>query len=220
MDDLSQVSKSSNSSSAATAGGTGNADLPLDSASAGGSGVAYLRALKETDPISAPAPQVTYGNNTYAGAERRRSPRYQCEGSAELRVEDSNVHTWGAVKDISMHGCYVEMMATYPAGTVVHLALEVNGVRVQAEGEVRVNYPFLGMGIVFREIEDRGRLQQMIRASFGLPKSPVQESPALPLPTIVDPKSALDAIIKFFQLKPALLREQFLDLLRQSQESR
>ena len=45
--------------------------------------------------------------------------------------------------DLSLHGCYVEAQATDPAGTVWHLKLEANGLRVQSKGSSRVAYPYL-----------------------------------------------------------------------------
>ena len=47
---------------------------------------------------------------------------------------------------MSLHGCYVEAQATYPAGTTLHMKLEASGVRLETKGNVRVTYPYLGMG--------------------------------------------------------------------------
>src|ERR1700687_6013065 len=57
----------------------------------------------------------------FQGAEKRRSTRYKCEGSAGIRQDGTEVHTWAAFTDVSLHGCYVEAQATYPVGTVLHL---------------------------------------------------------------------------------------------------
>jgi hypothetical protein len=48
----------------------------------------------------------------------------------------------------------------------VDLSLELNGLRAETQGEVRVSYPFLGMGIAFRETteENQARLQAMVRS--------------------------------------------------------
>ena len=37
-------------------------------------------------------------------------------------------------------------------GAIVDLELELNGVRAEVKGEVRVSYPFLGMGVAFRDM--------------------------------------------------------------------
>src|SRR5271169_7140093 len=94
-------------------------------------GIAYLRALKQSvSPLgataAAPAHEtgseghpgsgstVADSGERFKGAEKRRSPRYKCEGSAELREDDCDVRTWATFSDISLHGCYVEAQATYP----------------------------------------------------------------------------------------------------------
>lgn len=71
-------------------------------------------------------PGAPTDGDTFKEAEKRRSPRYKCEGSAEVREDGCDVHTWATFTDVSLHGCYVEAQATYPAGTVLHMKLEVD----------------------------------------------------------------------------------------------
>ena len=44
------------------------------------------------------------------------------------------------------------------------MKLEANGVRVETKGNVRVSYPYLGMGIAFAEMseENRGPLRELL----------------------------------------------------------
>jgi len=135
------------------------------------SGADYLRKLKQ-DLHPAPAfEESTVAPSPAASAdgkqERRINPRYKCEGSAEFRTEGSDVRTWGTFADLSLGGCYVEMKATFPVGALVDLTLDLNDVRVQVKGEVRISYPFLGIGIAFRDIspENQLHLKQMIHLS-------------------------------------------------------
>lgn len=85
--------------------------------------------------------------------ERRRSLRYQCSGSVEIRTEDSQAPLWGTLVDISLHGCYVEMPATFPLDTVVTLKIESLGVRFSTLATVRATYPSLGMGMCFTDTQ-------------------------------------------------------------------
>jgi hypothetical protein len=71
---------------------------------------------------------------------------------------------WGTVTDVSLHGCYVEMNTTFPAGTEVDLVLKSFGIRIETPGTVRASYPFLGMGICFAEMEP---VQQMQLKQFA-----------------------------------------------------
>ena len=74
-------------------------------------GVAYLRALKQSVKPFAAAPaksatdphaetrsvspiDVADSGERFKGSEKRRSPRYKCDGSAEIREEGCDVRTW------------------------------------------------------------------------------------------------------------------------------
>ena len=96
------------------------------------------------------------------------SPRYKCEGSAEIQEDGREVRTWATFSDVSLHGCYVEAQATYPVGTTLHLKLEANGIRVECQASVRVTYPYLAMGISFGEMSDENRraLKELIEHDF------------------------------------------------------
>ncbi|MGA7169425.1 MAG: PilZ domain-containing protein [Candidatus Sulfotelmatobacter sp.] len=143
-------------------------------------GAAYLAALKRSTPQAAGAaparapvspPENRATDNISPGrenpiVEKRRSPRYRCQGSAHLREISSGVATWATFTDISMHGCYVEAMSTFRVGARLRLTLEVNGFRVESGAEVRVVYPNLGMGISFTTMpdSDRERLCELLRS--------------------------------------------------------
>ena len=207
-------------------------------------GIAYLMALKKSavptasEEVSAadrnPPGQVTWGGivGTAAavespGAEKRRSPRYKCEGSVELREEGCDVRTWATFTDISLHGCYVEAQATYPAGTALHLKLETNGFKVETTGTVRVNYPYLGMGIAFVDMseENRVHLRELLcsisRPSVimgpGIASTLPANQPLQGIPQIAQPQAAIQALIEFFENRQMLMREDFLRILRSSQ---
>jgi hypothetical protein len=176
----------------------------------------------ESSPFKAIAP-----GRTGPVPEKRRSPRYRCQGSAQLREVSTGIATWATFSDISMHGCYVEAAAGYPAGSTLTLSIEVNGFRVEAIGEVRVTCPGLGMGISFTQVsdEDRARLRELVR-SISQPSVIMGARPAdratsasssIPLPTVANPGAALQAIQKFFEDRHVMGREEFIRILRKSQ---
>lgn len=205
-------------------------------------GVAYLRALKQTgNPLAATqaAPEtgaeehsgsgatVADPGERFQGAEKRRSRRYQCEGSVEMCEDGCDVRTWATFSDISLHGCYVEAQATCPVGTVLHMKLEANGVRVETKGSVRVSYPYLGMGVAFGEIseENRARLRELLVTISrpivimgpGIASSLPASGPLDAVPLIAEPGAAVQALIEFFESRQMLMREDFLRILRKSQ---
>lgn len=205
-------------------------------------GVAYLIALKRSEgpeastatqesvPEPAPSSPTTAGANLqpqYGGAEKRRSPRYKCEGSVQMRELSCDVHTWATFTDVSMHGCYVEAQATYPVGADLHMKMEVNGFKVETQGKVRVSYPYLGMGIAFVDMseENRARLKEML-ASIMRPHVIVGPGiastiPALTAleaaPAVPNAGAAIEALIDFFRDRQMLTREDFLRILKTSQ---
>ena len=203
--------------------------------------ISYLLALKQSTGSQAaePAPAPTTDSsgssdiNTspagqFKGAEKRRSPRYKCEGSAEIREDGRDVRTWATFTDISLHGCYLEAQATYPAGTILHMRLEANGILVESKGNVRVVYPYLGMGIAFEGMseENQARLRRLL-ATLSHPHVvmgpgiastiPSISTPLEGIPAITNPQAAIQQLVEFFESRQMLMREDFLRLLRNSQ---
>jgi len=138
------------------------------------SGADYLRSLKR-DPKGAAPTQPAAASNLVAPPEqppstfpgqRREHSRFPCQGSAQVKVGGSTFSSWGTISDISLGGCYLEITATIPQETILHMNLEVNGIRFRAKGNVRATYPMLGAGVRFVEIspEDRARLEELIGA--------------------------------------------------------
>jgi len=204
-------------------------------------GAAYLAALKRSTsdggtasaparaPDSPPTPGTLPGiapGRTGPVPEKRKSPRYRCQGSAQLREISSGIATWATFSDISLHGCYVESAAGYVRGSALALTIEVNGFRVEVAGEVRVAYPGLGMGISFTKMsdEDRERLRGLVRSLsqpsvIMTPRPPerLASTPAVtPAPAMANPAAALQAISKFFEERHVMGREEFLRILRKS----
>lgn len=196
-------------------------------------GASYLAALKQIGtatgaaPARAPeSPVGEPGRGSYPN-EKRRSPRYRCQGSAKLREIGSGVATWATFTDVSLHGCYVEAMSTFRVGAELGMIIEVNSYRVECRGTVQVVYPGLGMGISFTAMseENRDRLRALLRslaqpsvilgarAGLDLGSVPPPENP----PPIKDPAAALRAISDFFEERHMLGREEFIRILRKSQ---
>jgi hypothetical protein len=81
-----------------------------------------------------------------------------------MREEGCDLQRGARCTDISLHGCHMEAQAIYAVRTVLHLKLEANGLRVEAQGNVGGSYPYLGMGIAFVEMsgQDRARLKELL----------------------------------------------------------
>jgi len=187
----------------------------------------HLRALKRgnegrtlLDPLPAPRLATSIPGGGHVVREKRRRPRYKCEGSVVFRTQGIDMRTWATFTDISLGGCYVELAATFPKRTPVNMALDVKGVQVDVKGIVRTSYPLVGMGIEFTEIGERERagLKEILLRLEGSPGPPDEVPPAdtqaAALPLLpVDPTTALNALASFFQHNQALTQEQFCELM-------
>lgn len=202
-----------------------------------GEGASYLRQLRSTvdkarsngAPPGTAVPTSREGAPT--GMERRRSIRYRCCGSVEFRSEGSDVRMWGTLTDVSLHGCYVEMSTTFPVDTPVDLTLEAMGIRVRVRGNVRVSYPFLGMGIVFTGIEPGQQIQlgQVLSALAGQDSLPAPEPGAAGSKSMEStisaavagaaPRAVLDEVRQFFVGNRLLSREEFLLIAKRAARS-
>ncbi len=196
-----------------------------------GDGASYLNALKRADSpqTTGTAPARAINSKPSAknqGSERRRSPRYRCQGSAHLNNLENGISTWATFTDISLHGCYVETASTYRIGTAIVLKIDVNGFRVETRGDVRVAYPNLGMGIFFTTMseEDRERLRELLKSlsqpsvilSGGAPPRDTA-SRAESLATVNHPLAVVKAIMDFFEGRQMLSQQEFFRILRKNQ---
>jgi hypothetical protein len=90
--------------------------------------------------------------------ERRRYPRVKatipveliCAGKSPMRT---------ATDEISLCGCYIEMMFTIEVGTKLELVFSLNQERVGAMGLVVTKHPQVGNGIDFIDMEPKNRLR-------------------------------------------------------------
>lgn len=188
-------------------------------------GASYLSSLKKATPqAGGAAPGLAPDGSAPGSPEKRRSPRYRCQGSAHLADLRTGVTSWATFTDISQHGCYVEAMSGFRVATELSLRIEVNGYRVECNGEVRVVYPGLGMGITFTIMgeEQRERLRDLLRSltrPSGILGRRLQEAKANEEGTTpaANAEAFLQAITNFFEDRQMLSREEFERILRKSQ---
>jgi hypothetical protein len=107
----------------------------------------------------------------------------------------------------------------------VDLVLKSFGIRIETPGEVRVSYPFLGMGICFAEIEpvQQLHLKQLLAALSGrsvVPNAmPTAEKTVKTTLASVDPKSFVEGITEFFQKNETLSRNEFHQIAKRVRRS-
>jgi hypothetical protein len=83
--------------------------------------------------------------------EKRRTPRYSFIASAELIEETSDVRIATRVSELSLYGCYLDMMNPFPTGTLVLVKISAGEAFFQAKSKIVYAQPNMGAGVVFLE---------------------------------------------------------------------
>lgn len=87
------------------------------------------------------------------GAERRRTPRYTFIASAELIEEKADVRIATRVSELSLFGCYLDMMNPFPVGTLVLVKISAGDQFFQARAKIVYAQMNMGAGVAFLEVE-------------------------------------------------------------------
>ena len=84
--------------------------------------------------------------------EKRRSPRYSFIASAELIEERADVRIASRVSELSLHGCYLDMMNPFPTGTLVLVKIAAGDAFFEARSKIVYSQPNMGAGVGFLEV--------------------------------------------------------------------
>ena len=99
-----------------------------------------------------------YANLDYAIKERRRSPRFSCGGSAEIIcLPSTGIVLPGTIRDLSLHGCWVDTSLPIECGARAEVVLRVNAASFRALGEVRAIRGQSGSGVEFVRLSANGK---------------------------------------------------------------
>jgi hypothetical protein len=85
--------------------------------------------------------------------ERRCAPRYPFIAHAELSDEERTIYLQVRVSDLSLSGCYMDMIHPLPAGTQVVLYVTDDSGSFQARGKIVYSLPNLGSGVAFLGVD-------------------------------------------------------------------
>jgi len=194
-------------------------------------------------PPSFQEPQIasvaTHPPTAWGGRERRRFPRYQCRIEALVAPEGSSLRLPAKVTDISMSGCYVEMLSPLPVDSSIELILNSSETTLHAHGKVRISQPGMGMGVSFTALspEDYENLRKFFPSSSDTaqpapapspPAAPVARHPApRPAPAAAPPQQfpllvrpstaeALEALVRILFRKGVLTSQELIEELESS----
>jgi hypothetical protein len=127
-----------------------------------------------TSAESAPSGSAPLGRT-----ERRRYPRRACRLEAQVCTANSAEKIAGKVTDISLGGCYVEMLSPLPSGSAIEVGINLEGEELLATGNVRSSQTGFGMGVSFAAMSpaDFERLRKFIppeTVASPAPNNPAQ----------------------------------------------
>jgi hypothetical protein len=169
--------------------------------------------------------------------ERRKYRRYECPGEVHVYQHGSDTPDLGRLTDLSIGGCFVEMLAPLAIGTKVGILLRVGQRRIRGEGIVTAPMPHFGVGIRFLHLEPEHlrQIEELVIAlERGAPISAVVPAATAAAAAMSTAEAAvpdarceiltlaqvearvLDAVFGWFRGNDVLRREEFLALLRKA----
>src|SRR5579859_864979 len=87
------------------------------------------------------------------GEERRRVPRYPFVADAVVRDDSSGTTVNTRLSELSLYGCYLDMVNPLPSGTPITVKVSSSGKFLQASGKVAYAAPNLGIGVSFHHVD-------------------------------------------------------------------
>ena len=103
--------------------------------------------------------------------ECRRTDRFPFEAPVEVIREQSHERITGVTGEISLHGCFVNTVFSFPVGSVVNLTISEPGRSLSVTGEIAYVLTRKGIGIRFCQIEseDAVALQEWLEELNTVP---------------------------------------------------
>lgn len=110
----------------------------------------------ESQSLPAAPPSAQPGAIPEFPANRRRHPRYSCEGRAEVCIPHGGLLFRGKILDLSFSGCFIETAAlNLERGTPVEIFFVARQLQFRIAGHIAVLYPKKGAGIAFDPLGPR-----------------------------------------------------------------
>jgi PilZ domain len=141
--------------------------------------------------------------------ERRHHVRFSCTGVACLWEQGQELAIKARLNEISLGGCYIEIMSPLRTGTQVRLELAVRQRSICLDGVVRNSQPNFGMGIEFLKIApaEAEKLQRVVAELSGAAPPEISAPPPSPVPETLE-----RAVTQWFSSHHELTRQQFQEL--------
>ena len=102
-------------------------------------------------------------------SERRVYPRFEWSMTANISELSGGPPAQARLADISLGGCYLDMLAPSPLNSRVRISLDIEREGFEATAEIKFSAPRMGMGLQFISMSDRDRalLEKLLRRLSG-----------------------------------------------------
>jgi hypothetical protein len=130
-------------------------------------------------------PQAS-ASRRHAGGERRIYPRRECRIEAHIKSGGDTHASSVKITDISLGGCYLEMLSPHPIGTSIEIDFPLYESNTHAYATVRSSQSGMGMALQFTEMtpDNFEKLRRFAPPAPGVAEPPFVKSlaPAQVLP--------------------------------------
>jgi hypothetical protein len=128
------------------------------------------------------APDSGSGYGTAAswkGQDGRQFARHACRIEAQVYLDNDSTEIPGKITDISLGGCYLEMLSPLPVGTMIRIALNPGDAALNLAGKVRSSQTGFGMGVSFTGMgpDDFEKLRRFAPPTADAPAAAYASSP-------------------------------------------
>jgi hypothetical protein len=102
----------------------------------------------------------------------RRSPRVSVIAVAEIAHTESGGNFSCRVSELSLNGCYVDMLNALPIGSEVAIKIFADSECFEANAKVIYAHPNMGMGLAFEQISLKNQtfIRQWLLKASGEPE--------------------------------------------------
>jgi hypothetical protein len=84
-----------------------------------------------------------------SGRSQRKALRYSFVATAELTETVSATCLTGRIGEISRNGCYLDILNTFPVGTLLKLQISCDQGTFHTKAKIVYVHPNIGMGVAF-----------------------------------------------------------------------
>jgi len=82
-------------------------------------------------------------------SERRSNPRYALIAAVQITDPIGKIQLSGRTSEVSVGGCYVDVLNTLPSGTVIQIRIQRDKGTFESWGRIRYVHQSIGMGVMF-----------------------------------------------------------------------